>query len=223
MSDKTIATKKYILFDLDGTLTDSADGIVNSVIYALKKFGVKSYDRASLYKFVGPPLVDSFVDYIGFDREKAERAVSVYREYYRENGIFENRVYDGIEDLLKSLKDAGKTLVVATSKPAVFSERILRRFGLWDYFTFLSGAELDGRRTVKSEVIAYALESVGIPKDDVVMVGDRHHDIDGAHANGIPAIGVLYGYGSKDEHIKAGAEMIAETVDDLKTKLLTDR
>ncbi len=205
-----------ILFDLDGTLTDPGIGITNSVMYALKKYGIEVADRSELYKFIGPPLAESFEKYYGFSTEESYKAVDCYREYYRDRGLYENLVYDGVEDMLKELKSKGKTLIVATSKPEIFAKEVLRHFGLDKYFDYIAGGNLDGTRTVKAEVIAYALESCGITdKGNSVMVGDRMHDIIGAKTVGIDSIGVLYGYGDREELESAEADYIAETVKDV--------
>ncbi len=217
--ERNIIMKTYntILFDLDGTLTDPGLGITNSVMYALKKYGIEVSDRSELYKFIGPPLAESFEKYYGFSTEESYKAVDCYREYYRDRGLYENTVYDGIEDLLKELKAAGKTLIVATSKPEVFAKEVLRHFGLDKYFEYIAGGNLDGTRTVKAEVIAYALDSCGITdKENAVMVGDRMHDIVGAKTVGIDSIGVLFGYGSREELENAGADYIAEGVENIK-------
>lgn len=214
-------TQKYIFFDLDGTLTDPKEGITGSVAYALESFGIHVENRDDLCCFIGPPLLDSFMEYYGMTEDDANRAIAKYRERFSVTGLFENEVYSGIPQLLQQLKDAGKTLVIATSKPAVFSQRILDHFDLAKYFTFLSGSELDGRRNDKAEVIAYALEQTGITDlSDVIMIGDRKHDIVGAKKNGLPCIGVLYGYGDRAEHVAAGADYIVESVDELKKLLL---
>ena len=214
--------KTYILFDLDGTLTDPGMGITNSVAYALGHFGITVTDRSELYSFIGPPLVDSFMEYYGFTEEKAKEAVALYRVYFSDRGWAENTVYDGIEALLAELRAAGKTLLVATSKPQAFAERILTHFGLDKYFTVICGAPMHAPRGYgKADVIREALAAAGV--DDLataVMVGDRHHDIDGAAAVGIASVGVLYGYGDRDEHEAAGAGVIAESVDALKRILL---
>lgn len=218
-----IVMRKYnvILFDLDGTLTDPAFGITNSVIHSLKKYGIENVSREELYKFIGPPLHESYQKFFGFSEEESFRAVDYYREYYKSKGIYENLVYDGIDDLLKVLKESGKRIVLATSKPEIFAREILRHFKLDSYFTFAAGANLDGSRTVKAEVIGYALESVGITDLlDVIMVGDREHDIIGAKTVGIDSVGVLFGYGNREELENAGADFIAETVSDLKMLLI---
>lgn len=201
-----------VLFDLDGTLTDSGIGITNSVRYALEKEGVEVRSRDELFRFVGPPLIESFEQFYGFSHEKAVEATHIYREYYSEKGIFENSVYDGIEELLKKLCRSGKRLIVATSKPELFAKRILEHFSLSQYFEYIAGSNMDETRTGKVEVIRYALSSCGIKNlSRAVMVGDREHDINGAHKTSLDSIGVLYGYGSREELEKAGATYIAET------------
>lgn len=205
-----------ILFDLDGTLTDPGIGITNSVAYALKKHGIEVTDRTKLYPFIGPPLLDSFQRFYGFSEEQSEQAVADYREYFREKGLFENEVYSGVEELLQRLKESGRRLIIATSKPEEFAVKILKHFGLASYFDYIVGATMDSSRSKKGDVIAYALEVCGITdKTDVVMVGDREHDVLGAKGNGLDSVGVLYGYGSREELEKAGATCVAETVEDI--------
>ncbi|MBP3646701.1 MAG: HAD family hydrolase [Clostridia bacterium] len=207
---------EYVLFDLDGTLTDPGLGITNSVAYALKRWNIEVQDRKALYRFIGPPLQDSFQEYYGFSAEDAMRAVDVYREYFREKGLFENEVYPGVEEMLKSLKAQGKTLIVATSKPEVFAIRILKHFQLDGYFTVIAGATMDSSRSRKGDVIAYALKEAGVTDlSKAVMIGDREHDIIGAKQNGLDSIGVLFGYGDREEMEKAGATYIAPTVEDI--------
>lgn len=204
-----------LLFDLDGTLTDSFDGITNSVLYALKKMGEKLPAKEELRFFIGPPLSESFAVLFGGDTEKAELAVKNYREYYSVTGLLENRVYDGVEQTLKTLKDMGKRLFVATSKPEKFSVRIAEHFGLTKYIERVFGASFDSSRGTKDKVIEYALGEAGLIKDKTVMIGDRHHDIDGAKANGLKSVGVLYGYGNYDELSSAGADFIVETPEEI--------
>ena len=214
--------KTYILFDLDGTLTDPGLGITNSVAHALAHFGITVTDRTRLYRFIGPPLMDSFMESYGMTEEQAAEAVKVYREYFADKGWAENTVYDGIETMLAELVAAGKTLLVATSKPQIFAERILTYFGLDRYFTHICGVALQAPRGYsKADVIRDALDRAGVTDlSTAVMVGDRHHDIDGARAVGIDSIGVLYGYGDRAEHETAGAAAIAESVAELKAMLL---
>lgn len=204
--------KKYILFDLDGTLTDPMIGITKSVQYALKHFNINVEDLNELCPFIGPPLMDSFMEFHGLSEEEAKTAVSKYREYFSETGIFENSLFEDIVKVLEELKKRDKTLMVATSKPAVFADRILEHFKLKQYFDFLGGSELDGRRSKKAEVIRYVLEENHITDlSQVVMIGDRKHDMIGAMETGIDAIGVLYGYGSYEELEISGAKCIAKT------------
>lgn len=210
-----------ILFDLDGTLTDPGEGITNSVAHALKRLGIPVPERRELYKFIGPPLYQSFMDFYGLDRQKALEAVEFYREYYRDRGIWENEVYAGIPELLAKLKGAGKQLLVATSKPENFALQILEHFDLRQYFDRVAGSTLDSSRVEKADVIRYALEQEGIaPGPSVVMVGDREHDVLGARKAGLDCIGVLFGYGDAPELQKAGAARIAATVEELAGLLL---
>jgi len=207
---------KYILFDLDGTLTDPGIGITNSVMYALKKFGIEVDDRASLYKFIGPPLLESFQKFYGFSKEDSELGLKYYREYFKPKGLYENKVYEGIESLLQELKKKGKKLLVATSKPEGFAIEILKHFHLLDYFDFVAGASMDEKRVKKADVITYALESYGITdKSSVIMVGDREHDVLGAKENELKSIGVLYGYGDYEELVHAGADYVAQNPEDI--------
>ena len=205
----------HLLFDLDGTLTDPGEGITNSVAYALKKRGIVVADRTELNCFIGPPLTKSFMQYYGLSEEDATQAVTDYREYFVPNGMFENKVYDGISDLLAGLKASGKRLIVATSKPEKFAIQILEHFGLLPYFDRVYGATMDLSRSKKGDVIAYALREEKISPDEALMIGDRHHDVDGAHENGLAAVGVLYGYGDREEHEAAGADFIVATVREL--------
>ena len=212
---------KYILFDLDGTLTDPAEGITNSVAYALEHYGIEVGDKRELECFIGPPLVDSFMKYYGFEREKAYEAVEVYREYFRDRGIFENELYDGILDLLRDLKAAGKTVIMATSKPEGFAVRIAEHFGFREYFDLIAGSTMDSSRVKKHDVIEWALKEAGITdRSECIMVGDRHHDVDGAKQSKIKSVGVLWGYGSDAELKEAGADVIAFTVDELREILI---
>ena len=206
---------KVILFDLDGTLTDPGLGITNSVAYALRHYGIEPESRESLYPFIGPPLADSFIRYYGFTPEKAMEAISVYREYFRDKGLYENEVYEGVRELLENIKASGRKIVLATSKPEEFSVRILEHFDLMKYFDVVAGASMDEKRNKKGDVIAYAMEKGGFTNEDAVMIGDREHDIFGAKENGLDSIGVLFGYGSREELENAGADYIAGTVKDI--------
>jgi len=207
---------QYALFDLDGTLTDPGEGITRSVQYALDKFGITVEDRKQLFCFIGPPLHESFEVYYGFSRPDAMRAVDCYREYYAVKGIFENLVYDGIEKMLQQLQAAGVKICLATSKPEVYAKQILEHFGLDGYFTAVAGSEMDGTRTKKAEVVERALMLLGNPDvSDCIMIGDREHDVLGGQAHGLDTVGVLFGYGSREELERAGATYIAATPADI--------
>ena len=212
--------KRYILFDLDGTLTDPKEGITKSVQHALAHFGIAVDDLNSLIPFIGPPLTDSFEMFYGFTHEQALEGVCVYREYFTQRGWRENQEYAGVREMLRALKTAGFSLSVATSKPEVFALRILDYFHLTDYFDVVGGADLDGTRIRKADVIRYTLGRAGVSQsgqalEQVAMVGDREHDILGAKAVGIESVGVLYGYGSREELEAAGADALAEQPGDL--------
>ncbi len=205
-----------VLFDLDGTLTDPGEGITNSVAYALNKFNIKVKDKTELYNFIGPPLIDSFMKYYDMSYEDGLKAVDYYREYFGVTGIFENQVFDGIHELLADIKKSDRTISLATSKPEVYAKRILEHFDLTQYFDFVGGATMDETRSKKVDVIAYTIKQLSVTdKSKVVMIGDRHHDIEGANQNGIDSIGVLFGYGNQEELEIAGATYIAETVNDI--------
>lgn len=207
---------KVILFDLDGTLTDPGKGITNSVAYALKKYGIEVKNKSELYQFIGPPLKDSFMKCYGFCESEALKAIEYYREYFRKTGIFENEVYEGVEELLGKIKKSGRKIILATSKPEEFAQRILDHFGLTDYFDVVAGASMDSSRSKKGDVIRYALQQYTLSSfDDVIMIGDREHDIFGAKENGIDSIGVLYGYGDRRELENAGATYIAPKLSDI--------
>lgn len=207
---------EYILMDLDGTITNSKLGITKSVQYALRNWNINVEDLDTLNKFIGPPLKESFMSYYGFSEEEAQKAVGKYREYFKDTGIFENEVYEGLEQQLEKLKEAGKRLIVATSKPEIFAKKIMEHFHLDHYYDDICGATMDGTISKKADVIRIALDKNGITDySKAVMVGDRMHDIEGAKEVGIASIGVLYGFGSRQELVEAGADYICETVDDL--------
>ena len=208
---------KVILFDLDGTLTDSAPGITACVQYAREKMGKPEEDADKLRCFVGPPLKDQFMSYAGFSEEEALEAVRYYRERYTKSGMYENSLYPGVEELLAFLKDRGCVLAVASSKPEQFVREILEHFHLTGYFTEIVGAGMDEKRTTKAEVIEEALKRLDMAssRQDVVMVGDRSYDIVGAHECGVQCIGVGYGYGSMEELINAGVTYVADSVEEL--------
>lgn len=203
---------QYIFFDLDGTLTDSQEGITKSVAYALRHFGIEVEDLTTLNVFIGPPLLDSFMKYFDFTETDARKAIDIYREYFSVTGKFENRVYEGIPQLLQRLKKAGKKLVVATSKPEVFARQIMEHFDLAEYFEETYGADLEGNRANKDQVLAYALKAQNVTDlSRAVMVGDREHDVLGAKKCGLETIGVLYGFGDLTELEESGAVAVAET------------
>ncbi len=207
---------KYYLFDLDGTLTDPGIGITNSVMYALEKFGIHVSDRRELYPFIGPPLTDSFRKYFDFTEEQALQAVEYYREYFRAGGIFENKVYPGIPEMLEELKAGNAVIALATSKPYEFSVQILEHFGLYRYFDHVGAATMDGRISRKADVIRHLIDELGdMDKASVLMVGDRDQDVNGAKVNGLHCAGVLWGYGSNDELVNAGADYIVSAPCDI--------
>ena len=200
-----------ILFDLDGTVMDSAPGISRSIRYALDRMDRQLPDGLDMKVFFGPPLKTSFRNVCGFSESDAERAVALYREYYGDQGLFECSVYPGVAELLARLNAEGRTVALATAKPETFSRRILDRFGLTGFFTFIGGASLDASRPDKNAVVAYTLASLtDVSSDNTVMIGDRDHDVLGALRNGIGCIGVLYGYGSEEELTQAGALALAK-------------
>lgn len=206
-----------VLFDLDGTISDSGEGITNSVKYSLKKFGIIETDYEKLKKFVGPPLYASYEKYYGFSHEEAIKAVEYYREYYNAGGIFELRIYDGIIDLLKYLKKSEKKIILATSKPEIYAEKIAKKFGFHELFDNISGALLDGSRIEKDDIIRYALERVG--ESDIskcIMIGDRSYDVLGAKAFNMDSIGVTWGYGDRAELETAGATYIVDKAEEIK-------
>ncbi len=207
----------HAIFDLDGTLTDPKEGITKCVQYALKSFGIDE-ELDNLTCFIGPPLAEMFHTTYGVDGAKA---VEKYRERYRDIGIFENAVYDGVPELLRALKAAGVKVALATSKPEVFALRILEKYKIAEYFDVSVGSELDGRRTDKAEVVAEALRRLGNPdKSGVIMIGDRSHDVIGAEKCGVGCIGVSFGYAAEGELKTAGAIKIADSVSELQKLLL---
>lgn len=215
--------KQYILFDLDGTLTDPMEGITKSVQHALKHYGIIEEDLEKLTPFIGPPLKDSFMEYYGFSEEQATEAIYVYREYFVPQGMFENKVYKGIPELLEALEEAGKTMLLATSKPQDFAEQILEHFDLRKYFEFIAGSDKGETRVKKADVLEYLLEECQlVDLSELVMVGDRKYDVLGAKQLGIDTVGVLWGYGSEEELEEAGADAIVKNVRELKEYLLEE-
>ncbi len=212
-----------ILFDLDGTLTDPEEGITRCVNYALEQLGLGTWERSQLRCFIGPPLKEQFMEFCGISEEQANLAVEKYRERYRDTGIFENRAYPGIASLLEKLAGRGARLALATSKPELFARQILQAYGLIGYLEEAVGSELDGRRTDKAQVIEEALRRMGVSREErgqVLMVGDRMHDIAGAKRCGVASLGVRFGYAQDGELEAAGADLIVDTVEELEEFLL---
>ncbi len=212
----------YILFDLDGTITEPFEGITKSVRYALEKFGIKVNDLNDLRHFIGPPLFESFRNSYGLSQEDSVTAVNYYREYYVPTGIYECSIYPGIEEMLKKLSESPCKVILATSKPEPMAIRVLEHFGLDKYFDLICGASLDESRTKKELVVAYAVESAGITdKSQAIMIGDRKFDVEGAAANGISTIGVTFGHGGREELENAGAIMTFDDAFSLSNYLLS--
>ncbi|MDI7741056.1 HAD family hydrolase [Lysinibacillus fusiformis] len=212
---------RFILFDLDGTLTDPKVGITKSVQYALHKMNIVEQDLEKLTCFIGPPLQVSFKEYYGFDEEQTKSAIDYYRERFKEQGIFENELYEGILPLVQLLNEQQYRLVVATSKPTVFAEQILKHFELESYFDLIVGSNLDGTRSSKADIIRFILDYYkGYGNKDFVMIGDRKHDIIGANDTHIDSIAVSYGYGSMEELIESNPTQTAESVEQLKELLV---
>lgn len=212
---------KTVLFDLDGTLTDSGLGITKAVTYALGQMGYEVPPRESLFKFIGPPLHRSFQDFYGMDEETSVEAVRQFRVYYNEmGGILENLVYDGVVQMLERLNREGCRLVLATSKPEAAAIRVMGHFGLDRFVPEIVGGKDDASRNTKGKVIAYALEHFGIDPQTAVMVGDREHDVHGAGENNLPCIGITWGYGSREELEDAGAAAVLDTPAELADYIL---
>lgn len=214
----------YILFDLDGTLTDPQEGITKCIQYALEAFHMVPASLEELKKHIGPPLYHTFHDYYQMSEEDTKKAIEKYRERFGEVGLFENKVFSGIMPMLSHLKEHGKKLAVATSKPEVFTMRILEKFQLLPYFDVICGSTLDGSRDEKADVIKEALKRLGLTQKDfahVIMVGDRKHDIIGAKKCGVHCIGVKFGFAESGELEEAGADYIVDTVKELENLILS--
>jgi len=215
-----VKSYKNIIFDLDGTLTDPGIGITNSIMYALKKFGIEA-ERSVLYKFIGPPLRESFGLYFGFDKDQAEQAVVYYREYFSVKGIFENELYPGILELLAGLKNQNRKLYIATSKPLEYTMRILEHFGIVEYFDYVSGSNMDGSMSAKSDLIDRIIPHIRETElVKTIMIGDRRYDIEGAKHHGIDSAAVLYGYGEISELEEAQPTYLIESTVKLTALLL---
>ncbi len=205
-----------ILFDLDGTLSDSGPGIMRSVRYALAKFGITEENEEKLRRFVGPPMIESYQRFCGFSHEQAVQALAYYREDYLSGAIYMNTPYEGMEETLRALKARGKTLAAATGKPTPMAETVLQHFGWEKYFQFIAGSTMDETRSEKKDIIEYALESLSVTdRSRVLMVGDRDNDVIGAQLAGIDCCGVLFGYGSREELEGAGAKYLIEKPEEL--------
>ena len=214
-----------ILFDLDGTITESGPGIIRSVQYALEKLGRPEENPEMLRAFVGPPLIDGFMDYAGLDRDTAEKAVTLYRERYSTKGIFEVSLYPGIKEMLRELEERGMRLAVASSKPDVFVKQILDHCEIDGFFESVTGSSLTENDAGKPHIITKALDRLSMldRKSEVIMVGDRKYDILGAHAVGILSIGVTYGYGTREELLSAGVDAIADNIEGVVRAVLSLR
>ncbi len=213
--------KQYILFDLDGTITNSAEGIINCVKYALKKMDWQEPDLKTLHRFIGPPLVDAFMEYCGMDKGLAERAVAYYRERYKDIGVFECSMYEGIEDVLKNLNEANKTVILATAKPLVFAKKVIEHFAVQKYFRDMVGAEIGGNLIHKHQIIDEVIKRFNITdRTSAIMIGDREQDISGAKMFSLESIGVKYGFAEPNELEDAGATYIANTPQDILKILL---
>ncbi len=212
---------KYLFWDLDGTLTESGPGIKNCVRYALKAFGIEETDEKKLDLFIGPPLLDSFQNLYGFSEEDSRKAMKIYRERFGVTGLFENSVYPGIIETLAALKADGKKLYVATGKPEIYMFRILEHYGLAPYFEFAGGSDTDETRSHKDEIIDYVVRESHLEKardaGEILMIGDRKHDIIGAHKNNIKCCAVKWGYGSQEEFEENGADFIISAPSDVKS------
>lgn len=212
-----------LLFDLDGTISDPREGVMLSLTHTLKEFGREPLPPEIMTRFIGPPLSESFEKICNFPPETAREAVLVYRKHHRSGGLFINRMYDGIPEVLAKLRGAGKRLAVATSKPEPFARALLDKFGISGYFEFIGGAEIDDTRSKKAEVVRYVLENMKVYNPcEALMIGDRLHDVQGALENGVDCAGVLYGYGTREELTGAGAKYIFEKVGDLLELLKAD-
>lgn len=206
--------KDFLFFDLDGTLTDSAPGIIRSAKYALSHFGI-TLDDSHMLKFIGPPLMESFQKLCGLNEQDSVEAIRLYREYFAVKGMFENSVYDGVFEMLKSLRGEGKILAVATSKPEIYAKQILDYFGLTEYFSYIAGAALDHIHMTKADVLKKAVEGTSLSDmSRGLMIGDRKHDAEGGNALGMETLGVLYGYGSREELMSAGVLAVVNSPKD---------
>ena len=215
---------QYLMFDLDGTLTDPREGITRSVQYALRHMGIEETDLTKLEPFIGPPLLESFTEYYGFSKEQAKEAVEYYREYFRVTGVYQNRLFDGVPELLADLKSHGKVIATASSKPEPFVRLILEHFHVDAYFDHICGGSMDESRLSKEDVIEELLCSrMRLPKEEwkhVLMIGDRRHDVEGAAKFGIPCLGLSMGFAAEGELEKAGAVLVVDSMEEIRTFIL---
>lgn len=214
---------QYIFLDLDGTLTDPREGITKSVQYALSRMGIEEPDLKKLEPFIGPPLTDSFMEFYGLTKARAEEAVDYYRERFREKGLYENELLEGVPQMLEHLKEAGRVLAVASSKPEPFVRTIMEHFKIDGYFDYICGSTLDNTRTKKEEVIEELLRRMKLPEEEkkkILMVGDRKHDVEGAAVFGIPCLGLSMGFAEEGELQKAGAAAVADNMQELEKYVL---
>lgn len=215
---------QYLMFDLDGTLTDPREGITRSVQYALRHMGIKETDLTKLEPFIGPPLLESFTEYYDFSMEQAREAVEYYREYFRVTGVYQNRLFDGVPELLADLKSHGKVIATASSKPEPFVRLILEHFHVDAYFDHICGGSMDESRLSKEDVIEELLCSrMRLPKEEwkhVLMIGDRRHDVEGAAKFGIPCLGLSMGFAAEGELEKAGAVLVVDSMEEIRTFIL---
>ena len=207
---------KYIFFDLDGTIVNSSEGIINAYKTALKHFNIEIDDKFVSDFLIGPPLKPAFMKYFNLNEEETKSAIKIFRKYYSEKGVNQNCLYEGIKELFESLKRKGKTLIISTSKPTIFTEKILERHKVKQYFDFISGATLDDTRIKKGDIIRYAIQNMNISNlEECIMVGDKSQDVEGAKQNNMKAIGVTYGFGTKEELETSGATYIVDNVKDI--------
>ncbi len=214
------SSKKYILLDLDGTLTDTEEGVVNSFLYSLSKIGVTVEDRTSMRWIIGPPILDSYKQMLSCTDEEAKKLLAGYREYYNDRGIWENRLYDGVEEMMHRLFDGGKILFTATSKPDVFAKRILDKHDVSKYFKYIYGSTLDGKISTKEDVLLHIINSESINIEDCVLVGDTKYDIIGAREVGMDVIGIKWGFGTDEEFVSFPPDILLETPNEVSDLLL---
>ncbi len=207
---------KNIMFDVDGTIFDTGEGVSASILYALEKMGEKPLPAETLRKFIGPPLIDGFMQFAGFSEEKANTAIAYYREIYTPKGVYMAKLYDGIESLFSDLYNAGKNLFVISSKPTVFVQKLFAKYNIDKYFKDIAEVRFDNCEISKADLIESVIKKYGLDISDTVMIGDRKFDIDGAKEIGVRSIGVTYGFGSRDELLRHGADFIADSAEEIK-------